>query len=152
MKTDSLKSARRGATVFEVLLALSLFGLVALPLLKALTAMSETANQAKIELRMMSVLQSTLTQYARTPRIEPTERPIMSEPDDIGVWTETHIDEMNERTGKQLYTDESERGGRQPLQQMYHIRVIAHWEYEGERVESAADTYRYGPLYRPTGQ
>jgi type II secretory pathway pseudopilin PulG len=138
--------------LIEVILALTLFSVAAVSLLRALTILSQAANSAKIELRMMAVLQSTLTQYARQPKIEETQRPLISEPDELGVWTETRIEEMNEKNRNLLQTDESEQGGRQPLQQMFHIQVTAFWELGGQRSESSADTYRYAQLFRTQGQ
>lgn len=132
-------------------MAVAFFGMAALGLLRALTAMSQAANNAKMELRMTAVLESTLTQFARQPKIEETARAIVSEPDESGVWTETRILEMNEKNGNLLQTDESEQGGRQQLQQMYHITVTAYWELGGQRGEETAETYRYGPLFQQTG-
>jgi type II secretory pathway pseudopilin PulG len=140
-----------GVALIEVILAVAFFGMAALGLLRALTAMSQAANNAKMELRMTAVLESTLTQFARQPKIEETQRPIVSEPDESGVWTETRILEMNEKNGNLLQTDESEQGGRQPLQQMYHIIVTAYWELGGQRGEETAETYRYGPLFQQAG-
>lgn len=146
-----VRAARRrqaGVALIEVILAVALFGMAALGLLRALTTMSRAANNAKMELRMMAVLQSTLTQHARKPDIEETTRPIVSEPDESGVWTETTILEMNEKNRNFLETDESETGGRQQLQQMFHITVTAFWELGGERGEETAETFRYGPLFQ----
>lgn len=136
-----------GVALIEVLLAVSLFGLAALGLLRALTTLSLVANEALMEQRMMAVLQSTLTQYHRQPKIEETDRPIITEPDEMGVWTETVIVEMNEANRMQLETDENERGTRQPLQQMFHITVIARWNLGDQGGEAIADTYRYAPLF-----
>jgi type II secretory pathway pseudopilin PulG len=152
----SVQSGRRrawesGVALIEVILAVAFFGMAALGLLRALTYMSQAANNAKMELRMTAVLESTLTQFARQPKIEETQRPIVSEPDESGVWTETRILEMNEKNGNLLQTDESEQGGRQPLQQMYHIIVTAYWELGGQRGEETAETYRYGPLFQQAG-
>lgn len=140
-----------GIALIEVIMAVAFFGMAALGLLRALTAMSQAANNAKMEMRMTAVLESTLTQYARQPKIEETARPEISDPDESGVWTETRILEMNEKNGNLLETDVSEQGGRQPLQQMYHIIVTAFWELGGQRGEETAETYRYGPLFQPTG-
>jgi len=146
-----VRSGQSGVALIEVILAVALFGMAALGLLRALTAMSQAANSARIELRMMAVLQSTLTQFARQSKIEETDRAIVSEPDESGVWTETRIIEMNEKNGNLLETDESEQGGRQPLQQMYHIIVTAYWELGGQRGEETAETFRYGPLFQQAG-
>jgi hypothetical protein len=127
-----------------------LFGLAALGLMKALTAMSQAANASKMDLQMIGVLQSTLTQYSRMANIEETQRPMVTEPDEFGVWTETEIREMNEKNGLMLQTDDGQQGGRQPLQQMFHVVVTAFWEADGQRGQMSADTYRYAPLYRPT--
>jgi type II secretory pathway pseudopilin PulG len=145
------RGRRAGIALIEVILAVAFFGMAALGLLRALTAMSQAANYAKMQLRMTAVLESTLTQFARQPKIEETARPIISEPDESGVWTETQILEMNEKNGNQLMTDESEQGGRQPLQQMYHIIVTAFWELGDQRGEETAETYRYGPLFQQAG-
>jgi len=147
----AIRQREAGVALIEVILAVALFGMAALGILQALTLMSQAANNAKMELRMMAVLESTLTQFARQPTIEETARPIISEPDESGVWTETRIIEMNEKNGNLLQTDESEQGGRQQLQQMYHIIVTAYWEFGGLRGETTADTYRYGPLFQQTG-
>ncbi|MGI8603138.1 MAG: type IV pilus modification PilV family protein [Verrucomicrobiales bacterium] len=151
MKPTVHRSQREaGVLLIEVLLAVMLFGLAALGLMKALNAASQAANASKMDLRMLATLQSTLTQYSRTTRVEETQRPIVSEPDELGVWTETVIREMNEKNGELLQTDESPQGGRQQLQQMFHIIVTAYWEADGQKGEMSADTYRYAPLYRPT--
>ncbi len=141
------RRAPAGVALIEVILAVSLFGLAALGLLRALTSLSQVANEALMEQRMMAVLQSTLTQYHRQPKIEETQRPITTEPDELGVWTETVITEMTEKNRNLLETDQSEQGGRQPLQQMFHIVVTARWELGGQGGETTADTYRYAPLF-----
>ncbi len=57
-----------GVALIEVLLAVSLFGMAALGLLRALTSLTLVANEALMEQRMTAVLQSTLTQYHRQPK------------------------------------------------------------------------------------
>ncbi len=145
------RAGEAGVALIEVILAVALFGMAALGLLRALTTMAQAANTAKVELRMVSVLESTLTQFARQPRLEETARPITSEQDETGVWTETTILEMNEKNGNLLQTDEGEQGGRQPLQQMYHIIVRAYWELGTQRAEAMAEMFRYGPLFQQVG-
>jgi type II secretory pathway pseudopilin PulG len=150
--TTTLQQTHRGehgVLLIEVMLAILLFGLAALGLMKALTVTSQAANASKMDLLMTAVLQSTLTQYSRMANIEETQRSIVTEPDDYGVWTETEIHEMNEKNGQLLQTDEGQQGGRQPLQQMFHVIVTAYWETAGQRGQMTADTYRYAPLYRP---
>jgi type II secretory pathway pseudopilin PulG len=143
------RQAQAGVALIEVILAVALFGMAALGLLRALTYMSQASNSAKMELRMM---QSTLTQFARQPKIEETARPIVSEPDESGVWTETRILEMNEKNGNLLQTDEGEEGGREPLTQMFQIIVTAYWELGGQRGEETAETFRYAPLFQQAAQ
>jgi type II secretory pathway pseudopilin PulG len=152
MKVAGHQRRAGGVALIEVILALALFSTAAISLLRALTVLSQAANNAKVEMRMMAVLQSTLTQYARQPTIEETLRPIISEPDELGVWTETTILEMNEKNRNLLQTDEGEQGGRQQLQQMYHIMVTAYWELGTQRSESSAETYRYAQLFRSQSQ
>ena len=146
------RQAQAGVALIEVILAVAHFGMAALGLLRALTYMSQASNSAKMELRMMAVLQSTLTQFARQPKIEETARPIVSEPDESGVWTETRIVEMNEKNGNLLQTDEGEEGGREPLTQMFQIIVTAYWELGGQRGEETAETFRYAPLFQQAAQ
>lgn len=151
--TQIVRVRPRAFLLMEVLLAIMLFGFGALALLRALTATSNLAGEAKMELRMMGILQSALTQYSRASNIQETPRPIVSDPDELGVWTEVTITEMNEKNGELLETDDNPNtGGKQPLQQMFHIVVIAHYEQDGQKGELRADTFRYAPLYKQTAQ
>ena len=137
--------------LMEVIIALAIFSLAALPMLRALTLTARIANESQMDLHMMGVLESQLTLHARDPKIREIkegDKEGITEPDELGVWTETVITEMTDKNGELLETDESAQGGKQQLQQMFHVIVTAHYERDGQKGDLSADTYRYAPLYR----
>ena len=134
------KRGRKSAMVImEVLVALGVFGLAALGLIKALAVAAQTAVVSQLELRMILRLQSTLTEYSKIARIE--EGKWQSDPDELGVWTETEV----------VLLEDILNSEGQPLNEMYRIRVTGYYDNFGQTGEMAAETLRYARLYQATG-
>ena len=125
--------------IMEVLVALGVFGLAALGLIKALAVAAQTAVVSQLELRMILRLQSTLTEYSKIARIE--EGKWQSDPDELGVWTETEV----------VLLEDILNSEGQPLNEMYRIRVTGYYDNFGQTGEMAAETLRYARLYQATG-
>lgn len=139
MKTVSPRSRRRrarsGVVLMELVVAICIFGMTALALMKALTIGTQTALISQVELRMILRLQSTLTEYSKVPNIE--EGAWTSDPDELGVYTQTEVVRL------QLLNADG-----QELPEMYHIIVRAFYENFGQRGEMMAETFRYARLYQ----
>lgn len=127
---------RPGMILLEMMMAIAIFGMVALGLMRALAIGAQTAVISQVELRMLLRLQSTLTEYSKLQKLD--EGTWDSDPDDLGVITHTEILAMNEM----LNADG------QPLTDMYHIIVTAEYENFGTKGQMTADTYRYANLYK----
>jgi hypothetical protein len=134
---SQLPKRRRGMILMELVIAMALFGTVALGLMRALSIGVETAAVGQLELRMLLRLQSTLTEYSKLQRIE--EGVYESDPDELGIVTRTEIVKL----------DKMENEDGQILQDMFHIIVRAEYENFGKKGEMFADTYRYSRLYQP---
>ena len=128
---------RRGMILMELIMAIAIFGMVALGLMRALSIGAQTAVVGQLELRMLLRLQSTLTEYSKLQRLE--EGTFDSDPDDLGVITRTEIVKL----------DKLETADKQLLQDMFHIIVRAEYDNFGTKGEMMADTYRYAKLYQP---
>ena len=125
--------------IMEVLVALGVFGLAAMGLIKALTVAAQTAVVSQLELRMILRLQSTLTEYSKIARIE--EGRWQSDPDELGVWTETEV----------VPLEDIQNSEGQILNDMFRIRVTGYYDNFGQVGEMSAETLRYARLYQTTG-
>ena len=132
-----VSSRPRGMILMELVVAIAIFGMVALGLMRALSIGAQTAVVGQLELRMLLRLQSTLTEYSKVQRIE-EGGPFNSDPDEFGVYTVTDIVKL----------DKLENADGQILQDMFHIIVRAEYDNFGTKGEMMADTYRYAKLYQ----
>ena len=133
------RRARSGIVLLEIVVAICIFGMTALSLMKALSIGTQTALISQVELRMILRLQSTLTEYSKVAVME--EGSYSSNPDELGVYTQTQVVKL-----------ELQNADGQPLPEMFHVTVQAFYENFGQKGEMTADTYRYGRLYQPQQQ
>ena len=80
--------------LMEVLLALTLFGLVAVALTNALNQVGKLAIEGQFELHVINGLQSALLEASKIPELEPGI--FTSDPDSLGIVYETTIVEMEQ--------------------------------------------------------
>jgi hypothetical protein len=137
MHSRPILPRRRGMILMELIMAIAIFGMVALGLMRALSIGAQTAVVGQLELRMLLRLQSTLTEYSKLQRLE--EGTFDSDPDELGVITRTEIVKL----------DKMMNAENQELQDMFHIIVRAEYDNFGTKGEMVADTYRYARLYQP---
>lgn len=119
----------------EIVVAICIFGMTALALMKALTIGTQTAVISQLELRMILRLQSTLTEYSKLQRMEEGDWKV--DPDELGIWTRTVVEKLT-----------LENADGQELPEMFHIKVSAFYDNYGKQGEMTAETYRYARLYQ----
>ena len=125
----------------EMMFALILFGMSAVGLIRALARTSQLAAESQMDVRMLLRLQSRLTEISKLTDITPwKDKSETSTPDELGVWTETIVEEM-----KDLKNEDG-----QELTQMYRIYVKAFYtvEWQKDPVMMDAEVWRFAPLYR----
>lgn len=127
----------QGFILLEVLLAIALFGVAGLGLVKALNFSAKAAVESQLDIRMMMRLQSALTLASKAQQMEEYE--IVSDPDELGVQVLTRVEEMPDEF---LMNEDG-----QELQDMWLITVKAFWDRNGNTGEMEAQTWRYAPLY-----
>lgn len=130
--------ARAGLILLEMLMAIAIFGMVALGLMRALTIGAQTAIIAQMELRMIQKMQSTLTEYSKVQTLQEGAYDIPATDIDMGVAMRVQVEKMDK-----LLNEDG-----QPLNDMYHIMVVAEYENFGTKGQMTADTYRYANLYK----
>jgi Tfp pilus assembly protein PilV len=133
----------------EAMLALMLFGMCAVSLMKALAKSSKLAVETQMDSRLLIRLESKLTEFHKMNNIAEWEgKTENSDPDELGVWTTTEVTRMED-----LKTSGQQGNAGQDVQQMYRVYVKAFytvdWKSEPEMVD--AQCWRYAPLYRTQG-
>ena len=128
----------------EIMLAMSLFGICAVALMKTLTRTTQLAVESQLDSRLMLRLQSEMTAISKLPDISRLkDRPIPdTTPDSSGIWTSTTVEEI-----KDIKNEEG-----QEVTQMYRIYIKAfyHVDWKSEPEMQDAEVWRYLPLYKAT--
>jgi len=121
----------------EVVLALAVFAIACTGLTVAFHRMAGAANLAQNELRITRILDSALTEQLSLPTLEEGVNQIPVEDPDVQLNVVIEpIEDMENQDGE-------------PLQEMFHIKVIANWYENGAWQERSAETWRYNPMYQP---
>jgi len=128
---------RRGFLLLEVVLALAIFGIAATAFAVAINQIAHSASLAQKELRITRILESALDEAVSLPTLE--EGTTSTAVPDTGVELDTTV-ELIENL-------ESEEG--QLLQQMYRVKVTAHWFNKNVWDERTVETWRFGRMYQP---
>lgn len=145
-RVGSLLSAR-GYVLLEIVIAMGLFAVVSVALVKALHVTSDTAAGIQDGMRIQRVLKSAMIDALSNPDIQEGEitEDLMEVTGDGGDQLpflrgelETIIEPM-----------EMENEDGQLLENMFRIRVTFYWRANGEEREQTVETWRYAPLYRP---
>jgi type II secretory pathway pseudopilin PulG len=131
---------RRGFLLFEVVLALGVFGIAATAFAVALQRTADLATTAQHRVQITRILESALNEALSQPTMtEGTNNAVVEELSSLNMEMDTTI--------KALPEIENQDG--QLLQQMYEITVTARWFENGLQQEESAQTWRYAQLYQP---
>jgi len=128
---------RRGFLLLEVVLALAIFGTAATAFAVAINQIARSASLAQTELRVTRILESALDEAVSLPTLE--EGTTSTTDQGSGIELDTTV-ELIENL-------ESEEG--QLLQQMYRVKVTAHWFHKNVWQERTVETWRFGRMYQP---
>ena len=135
---------RRGFVLMEVVLALTLFGMVGVAYLLALQDIAELLREMRREATITRILDSELRKWMSLPQIEEAEPEpsVLDEKDQLEV--RVVIRPLEEVVEEMRFTTEEGR----VLQQMFHIQATATWYEDREWHERTAETWRYARLYQ----
>ena len=143
-KINQKRFVARSVYVFiEIVLAIGLFSAVAVSLVKALHQTSATANTIQQEIVIQQILQSAMIDALSNPQIEEgrTTVPITELTGDEESFFTAEIETIIEPLEL-----ENEEGA--PLNEMYLVKVVFHWQEYDEWLEQSTETWRYGQLYQ----
>ena len=130
--------------LLEIIIALGIFGMCALGLMRAITVATQTAIDSQIQLRLVQRLQSSLTAVSKEPSIDQyVDQPLDSGTDRLGISTVTTVTRL-----ENLETVEEEAAN--PVQDMYLVTTIARYDTFDRKSEVSASIVRYGNLYKST--
>jgi hypothetical protein len=132
-----LHAVSRGFLLFEMVLALAVFGIAATGFAVALHRMAAVALLAQSELRITRILDSALDEALSLPTM--VEGVTNSTVEGTGIELDTTIELL----------DEMENEDGQLLQEMYRIEIKARWFDNAAAQERSVETWRYGRMYQP---
>ena len=127
----------RGFLLLEMVLALAVFAMAATGFVVALQRMSQAATQARDELQVTRILETSLNEVLSLPVLEEGE---MSD-----VTVDGRMDIL--ATVEPMEDLQNENGD--TLNDMFRIRISARWYENGEWQEREIETWRYARLYQP---
>ena len=135
-----LPGSRRtcGLTLFEVLLALGVFGVAALALVKTIQLMGELTLESRTLRQVELGLESVIDEYGKVPGLAEINEEIKA--DSKGVAYRVIIRPVEGLRNKD---------GRE-LQGFFSIRAIATWKNAGRPMQMEAETVRFVNAFVPT--
>jgi Na+-translocating ferredoxin:NAD+ oxidoreductase RnfG subunit len=133
MKHTRTSSSAHGFALFEIILALALFSLVAVSMTRAIEEIAKASTSARQEAQVLRVLESVLAEVAHQPEFKAAS--ISFNP------TSDHIDAIATIERVKLFNKEKVE-----LDHMFRIRAEA-WINDGRtrRMKRSMETYVYSP-------
>lgn len=129
----------RGMTLFEVLLALAVFGIAALALVKTIQLMGQLTLESRTLREVEQGLESIIDEYGKKPGLEELDEEVKAGKG--GVVYQVVIRPLEGMRNKE---------GRE-LQGFFTIRAIAKWNSNGQPMELQAETVRFVNAFVPMG-
>jgi prepilin-type N-terminal cleavage/methylation domain-containing protein len=127
-----VRQKRAAFSLLEVVLALALFGLAAVALMSALNEVSRHTLDTVEEGWITERLRSLLTEYARSPLLEPGQ--VDFDPGREGIGYRVTIERLEPRAASgEVMTD------------LLRVKAVA---LRGPEIVAEAETWRYLPLFQ----
>lgn len=130
----------RGMTLLEVLLALAVFGVAALALVKTIRLMGEMTLESRTLRQVELGLESIIDEYGKVPGLAEINEEIKAESKGVAYRIIIRpVEGLRNREGREL-------------QGFFSIRAIATWKDSGRPMQMEAETMRFVNAFVPTGQ
>jgi prepilin-type N-terminal cleavage/methylation domain-containing protein len=130
---------RRGMTLFEVLIALGVFGIAALALVKTLHLMGEMTLESRTLRQVEQSLESLIDEYSKLPGIDERDEEIKADAKGVSYRVVIRpVEGLRNREGRDL-------------QGFFSIRVIATWKEGRATNVREAEVLRFVNAFIPTG-
>jgi len=136
----SLQSLRRhGMTLMEVLLALGVFGVAALALVKTIHLMGEMTLETRTMRMVEQGIESLIDEYGKAPVLDEMNEEIKADAKGVAYRVIIRpVEDLRNREGR-------------VLQGFYSIRVVATWKDGGQPMSLEASTIRFVNAFVPMG-
>ncbi len=129
----------RGMTLFEVLLALAVFGIAALALVKTIQLMGQLTLESRTLREVEQGLESIIDEYGKVPGLQELDQEIKAEGGAVTYRVLIRpLEGMRNKEGREL-------------QGFFTIRASAKWNANGQPMELEAETVRFVNAFVPIG-
>lgn len=131
----SRKRADRALALLEILLAVAVFGIAAVALVRVVHQIGMTSVESALETRVVSTLESLLEEHGRSPNLRTGVIDLPADVDGVIYQVEVRPHPLTSSQGL-------------ALEDLYRVRALARWT-EGPNARTLeAETYRYAPMYQ----
>lgn len=132
-------SRNHGMSLFEVIIALGVFGIAALALVKTMHIMGETTLEARTLREVTQGLESIIDEYGKVPALQELDEEVKAGKSGVSYQVLIRpLEGLRNREGREL-------------QGFFTIRAIAKWKNNGQPMELQAETIRFVNAFVPIG-
>lgn len=129
----------RGMTLFEVLLALAVFGIAALALVKTIQLMGQLTLESRTLREVEQGLESIIDEYGKMPGLQELDEEVKAGKGGVAYQVVIRpLEGLRNKEGREL-------------QGFFTIRAIAKWKNNGQSMELEAETVRFVNAFVPMG-
>ncbi len=129
----------RGITLLEVLLALGVFGVAALALVKTIHLMGELTLESRTLRQVEQGLESIIDEYGKVPGLQEMNEEIKADSKGVAYRVIIRpVENLRNREGREL-------------QGFYSIRAVASWKDGSVKKSREAEVIRFVNAFVPTG-
>jgi prepilin-type N-terminal cleavage/methylation domain-containing protein len=131
--------SRRGMTLMESLLALAVFGVAALALVKTLRIMGEMTLETRTMRMVEQGIESLIDEYGKVPALDELDEEVKGDSKGVAYRVQIRpVQGLMNREGREL-------------QGFYLIKVTASWIDGGRPVQREAEMIRFANAFVPMG-
>lgn len=136
--TQNTSSIKTGFTLFEVLLALGVFGIAALSLVKTVQLMGEMAIEARTMREVQQGLESIIDEFGKTPILTELEQEVKAEAGAVKYHVSIRpVEGLRNKEGRELTG-------------FFNITASAKWNNRGAPMNLEMTTMRFVNAFVPT--
>jgi prepilin-type N-terminal cleavage/methylation domain-containing protein len=139
MRVPSPRPRPRGMTLLEVIIALGVFGIAALALVKTMHLMGETTIESRTLREVTQGLESIIDEYGKVPGLQELDEEVKAGRNGVAYRVVIRpVEGLRNKEGREL-------------QGFFSISATAKWKDNGRPMELSAETIRFVNAFVPFG-
>jgi len=126
---------QRAIALLEILLAVAVFGIAAVALVRVVHQIGLTSVESALETRVIGTLETLLEEHGKAPNLRTGTIDFPSDADGVVYQVDVRSLPLNSSQGL-------------ALENLYRVRAVARWNEGPSPRTLEAETFRYAPMYQ----